>query len=186
MGDITACSNILTKKISMATRFPLFFALLFVTLCSSATLEAQIDPGTLLSATSVAQSTSNYYFAKPNELTIFVSIVGFVQKPGRYEISNSIDLMNLLALAGGPTADGDLSDVKITRIVKFENHIARKEIRVNMQDLSKVSSAELTLYPGDVIHMDRTSWSGIRDSFTVLTTVAILTSAVVQVINLSK
>jgi hypothetical protein len=37
---------------------------------------AQLNQGTSTSAT-------NYYFAKPNELTLIVSVVGFVQRPGR-------------------------------------------------------------------------------------------------------
>jgi protein involved in polysaccharide export with SLBB domain len=141
----------------------------------------------LLSATSVATSTSNYYFAKPNELTIIVNIVGFVQKPGRYEISNSIDLMNLIALAGGPMPDGSLNDVKITRVVKAaESRYSKKEIVLNLEHLSSVNPAELVLQPGDFIHVDKTGWSIFRDVFGVAVSAAILTTAVVQVINLTK
>ncbi|MBP1648984.1 MAG: hypothetical protein H6Q30_2429, partial [Bacteroidetes bacterium] len=74
----------------------------------------------LLSATSVQLTTSNYYFAKPNELTIVVNVIGNVTRPGRYEISKSIDLVNLIALAGGATVDGTLSEIKITRLLEAE------------------------------------------------------------------
>ena len=43
---------------------------------------AQLSQGTATSAT-------NYYFAKANELTLIVSVMGFVQRPGRYEISST-------------------------------------------------------------------------------------------------
>ena len=59
----------------------------------------QVDQTSFVSASSLNLTTTNYYFAKPNELTIVVSVVGNVSKPGRYEISKSIDLINLIALA---------------------------------------------------------------------------------------
>ena len=77
---------------------------LLLLLASSAL--AQVDQASFVSASSLNLTTTNYYFAKPNELTIVVSVVGNVSKPGRYEISKSIDLINLIALAGGASADG--------------------------------------------------------------------------------
>ena len=147
---------------------------------------AQINQSSLLSATSVATTTSNYYFARPNELTIIVNVIGFVQKPGRYEISNTIDLVNLLALAGGPTADGALNDVKITRLASVGSQYERKEIRLNLEQLSKVNAVELVLQPGDIVQVDRTGWSTFRDVFSVVVSAAILTTAVAQVISLTR
>lgn len=147
---------------------------------------AQVDQSTLLSATSVGTSSTNYYFARPNELTIIVNVLGFVARPGRYEISNSIDLMNLLALAGGPTADGALDDVRITRLVKTDGEFQRKEIRVNLDELPQVSEADLVLHPGDIIEVERTGWATFRDVIGVVTTAAIIASAVINVANLVK
>ena len=56
------------------------------------TSAAQPDQANMLSVTSMERTMSNYYFAKANEMTIIVNVVGFVQRPGRYEISTSIDL----------------------------------------------------------------------------------------------
>lgn len=147
---------------------------------------SQIDQSSLLSATSVSTTTSNYYFAKPNELTIIVNVIGLVTKPGRYEISSTIDLLNLLALAGGPTPDGGLNDVKITRIVNAGGRFERKEFRVNLEQMSDVSSTELVLKPGDIVQVERTGWSTFRDVFGVVVSAAILTTAVAQVISLTK
>lgn len=160
---------------------------LFCFLVGYSSASAQIDQSGLLSATSVASSTSNYYFAKPNELTIIVNIMGFVQRPGRYEISSTIDLVNLLALAGGPQPDGSLSDVKISRLVKLsESRFERKEVRINLENLAKVSSAELVLQPGDIIEIERTGWASFRDVFSVVISAAVLTSAVASIINLTR
>lgn len=147
---------------------------------------AQVDRSSLLSATSVGTTTSNYYFAKPNELTIIVNVIGFVQKPGRYEISSSIDLINLLSLAGGPTADGAMNDVKITRLATVGSRYERKEFQINLDKLSIITAAELALQPGDIIQVDRTGWSTFRDVFGVVVSAAILTTAVAQVITLTR
>jgi hypothetical protein len=135
-----------------------------------------------LSATSVQLTTSNYYYAKPNELTIIVNIMGFVQRPGRYEISKSIDLVNLLALAGGANPDGSLSDVKITRLLEAEGRITRGEFKMDLSDMTNVKSADLALSPGDVIEVGRSSWPFWRDAFTVVVAAAVVVSAVSQVI----
>ena len=81
-------------------------------------VHAQENQSSLLSATSEKTTSTNYYYARPNDLTLIVNVMGFVQRPGRYEIASSIDLMNLISLAGGPTTDGSLSKVKIIRITK--------------------------------------------------------------------
>ncbi len=160
--------------------------LVLLTLCSLPPAFSQLDQSALLSATSVSTTTSNYYFAKPNELTIIVNIIGFIQKPGRYEISSSIDLINLLSLAGGPTPDGSMKDVKITRFVGASGRMERKEVLLDLDQLAGVNPAQLVLQPGDIIQVDRTGWSTFRDVFSVVVSAAILTTAVAQVISLTR
>ena len=46
------------------------------------------------SATSEKMTYTNYYFARPNDLTIIVNVVGFVQRSGCYEIA--CDMSDLL------------------------------------------------------------------------------------------
>ena len=142
----------------------------------------QMGQNQFLSATSVQLTTSNFYFAKPNELTIVVNVMGYVERPGRYEISKSIDLVNLLALAGGPNQDGSWSDVKITRLLEAEGHITRGEYQVNLEDIAKAKPADLALSPGDVVQVGRGSWPFWRDAFTVVVGAAVVVTAVSQVI----
>ena len=146
----------------------------------------QFDQGSFLSATSVQQTTSNYYFAKPNEITIVVNVLGFVQKPGRYEISKTVDLVNLLSLAGGATPDGTLSDVKITRILESDGKIRMREFFLNLEDIARVNRADLVLSPGDVIQIGRSSWSGFRDVFGIVVGAAVIVTAVATVIYATK
>jgi protein involved in polysaccharide export with SLBB domain len=131
-------------------------------------------------------SATNYYFAKQNELTLIVSVVGFVQRPGRYEVSSTVDVVNLMALAGGPTADGAMNDVKLTRMTEIEGQIRTREYHLNLEEISKITANELKLQPGDVLQVDRTGWSAFRDTFTVVVGAAIVTGAVAQVIYATK
>jgi protein involved in polysaccharide export with SLBB domain len=153
--------------------------LLFLSLLGFAPGFAQLNQGSVTSAT-------NYNFAKPNELTLIVSVVGFVQRPGRYEISSTIDLINLMALAGGATADGAMNDVKLTRITEIAGQVRTREIHLNLEDISRFTVNELKLQPGDIIQVDRTGWSAFRDTFTVVVGVAVVTSAVAQVMYATK
>jgi hypothetical protein len=171
-------------------------------------VHAQDNQRSLLSATSEKNTNTNYYFARPNDITIIINVMGFVHSPGRYEIGSSIDLMNLIALAGGPTSDGSLSKVKIIRIIKDgektlrqdiqpdqktlssflkeEVKVTRQEIQLDLDDLSTVRPEDLQLLPGDIVFIDHTTWSTIRDVFGVVVSTAIITSAIAQVIYASK
>jgi protein involved in polysaccharide export with SLBB domain len=156
-----------------------FFLLLVLSVSVSASGHAQGGQGSTTSAT-------NYYFAKPNELTLIVSVVGFVQRPGRYEISSSIDVINLMALAGGATPDGAMNDVRLTRLADIGGQLRTREFHMNLEDISRLTSNELKLSPGDIIQVDRTGWSSFRDTFTVVVGAAIITGAVAQVVYATK
>lgn len=172
------------------------------------TANAQSDQSSLISTGSTGTLSTNYYFARPNEITMVVSVIGFVQRPGRYEIASSIDIMNLLSLAGGPTTDGSLSRVKIIRIVKDgektvrqdiqpdqktlsaflkeDAKITRREIFLDLQNLSTARPEDLQMMPGDIVIIDRTAWSTIRDVFTVVGSAAIISLTVTQIIDISR
>jgi protein involved in polysaccharide export with SLBB domain len=160
--------------------------LLVCLLVSCGAAEAQVNASSLLSANSQAITSTNYYFARPNDLTLIVNVMGFVQRPGRYEIGASIDLLNLISLAGGPSADGTLSKVTITRIVKTGNQIQAWKFHVDLEDYSSLKADDLVLSPGDIVYVDRTSWSSIRDAFGIVVSAAALTYAVSQVIATTK
>jgi protein involved in polysaccharide export with SLBB domain len=124
-----------------------------------------------------------YSIAKPGELTMQVNVWGMVNHPGRYEISITTDLLQLISLAGGPTPDADVNAVKVTRYLKTETGITRGEYIVDLSDLYRVSESSLVLQPGDTITMDRSSWVSIRDIIGIVTSVAVITVSVTTVVN---
>jgi len=124
---------------------------------------------------------SFYYISKPGEVTMQVNIWGSVQKPGRYEVPTSTNLVQLVSYAGGPNQEAKISTVKVTRWAKTEGSSTKLEYYVDLDDLSTVDDTKLLLYPGDTIFIDRSNWSSIRDVMTVVTTAAIIISAITNV-----
>ena len=159
---------------------------LFYLVLLSPSCFAQMNVGSFMSASSDKITTTYFYFAPPNDLTIIVNIVGFVQRPGRYEIASNIDLINLLSLAGGPTADGAINKVKITRILKEGERMHRKELYYDLEDLTAIKSEDMALAPGDVITIDRTTWSAFRDGLTVVISGAVVITTIASVIQVTK
>ena len=147
---------------------------------------SQPDRAGFVSASSLNLTTTNYYFAKPNEMTIVVTVMGQVQRPGRYEISKSIDLINLLGLAGGANSEGTLGDVTVTRFTEQGGFIKRKEIHLDLDALAAVTSADLGVSPGDIISVGRSTWATVRDIFLVTASAAVITTAVTQVIIVTR
>jgi len=158
----------------------------FLLTTCAALVAAQINESSMLSATSTERSISNYYFAKPNELTIIVNVLGFVQRPGRYEVSRTIDLINLLALAGGATSEGQMDDVKITRVTEVDGRVRMSELHVNLEKVAKLTPDELRIVPGDIIQVDRSGWAGFKDAFSVIVGAAVITTAVAEVMIAKK
>ena len=143
---------------------------------------SQTGASGLGSAMPSGSGASYYYVGKPGELTMQINVLGFVQKPGRYEVAGSTDLLELLAYAGGATADGDLQEVRVTRFVTSGNAVTKQEYTVNIQNLDKTELSKLSLLPGDTIYVGHTSWFVLRDVFAVVTTAALITAAVAQVV----
>lgn len=143
---------------------------------------AQAVQGGLAPTLPSASAASYYYISKPGELTMQVNIWGFVEKPGRYEVPSSTDLVQLVSYAGGPSHDANMDDVRVTRILRREGSISRQQYSVNLEDLHKVEEGKLILYPGDTIFIDHTTWLTLRDVFGVVSTAALITAAVAQVV----
>ena len=160
----------------------LALAIATVVLASSG-VHAQTSNGGISITSPNAQAGAYYNVAKAGELTMQVNVWGFVHHPGRYEVSSNIDLVQLLSFAGGPTQDADMEDVRITRIIRRDGVISAKDIRIDLKRLDRVEEAKLLLLPGDTIFIDHTSWLTVRDIVSVVTTAAIVTAAVAQVMN---
>lgn len=73
-----------------------------------------------------------------------VRIIGGVNKPGRYEWSNEMNLLDLLAQAGGPTRQGDTTNIRI-----ISNDQGKGKVHSTRFDLSRFteSGGDLSTIP---------------------------------------
>ncbi len=131
-------------------------------------------------------TTTNFIYARPSDLTIIVNVVGHVQRPGRYEIASNIDLVNLVSLAGGPTVDGTLGDVTVSRILEEREGARRRDLHFDLGNLSSINPDELTLAPGDMVIIGRSTWSVVGEVFGVFGYLAVAATAVTGIISLSR
>ncbi len=88
-----------------------------------------------------------------NPLTAAVKVLGSVEKPGSYEIVFRTSLLDVLALAGGPTADADLNKVKVIALAGQSS----RESRINVNDLLQKQSLKNIPFvsPGDVVYVPK-------------------------------
>jgi polysaccharide export outer membrane protein len=79
---------------------------------------------------------------------IRVSVIGEVQKPGRYEVPYDESLLSAISNAGGLT---EFADPDSIYVVRREPHLLR--IRFRFRDLAgpEVISARFQLHDGDVV-----------------------------------
>lgn len=141
---------------------------------------AQLQQNGSITNLPVYSQAAYYNTAKPGDVMMQVNIWGFVEKPGRYEVPATTDLIQLISLAGGPQLYSKMEKVKITRFEKIDTAIVMKEFFIDFSDASKVKPASLKLCQGDVIEIDHTSWIEWKDIFPAITTVAVIASAILQ------
>ena len=152
----------------------------FIVLCIASSAYSQLEP-----AAQQAQEgrVANFRYAEASELTITVNLIGAVRSPGRYEISRSIDLMSLIALAGGWTETADLTEVHINRLSGSGELGERKDLKLNLYDFQNVSRSYLTLQHGDFIFVGSKTGITATEVLSWVTTAAILTTLYFTIID---
>jgi polysaccharide export outer membrane protein len=109
--------------------------------------------------------------------TMRVSIIGEVAKPDIYQVSDSVNMLDILKLAGGHTSQADLKKVTLIREIDGSENKQQQKI-----DLKKVlTKGEFSLLPklsdGDTIFIprkpDRTTWGIIVKTASDISTIAL-------------
>ena len=60
-------------------------------------------------------TASDYLLGSEEKLEMEVHIWGEVKNPGKYRVNYDTDMLELISIAGGPTADANLTHVQLTR-----------------------------------------------------------------------
>ena len=95
-----------------------------------------------------------YDYSNPEGINIKVMIWGYVQFPGQYIIPDASGVNELLSLAGGPTQEANINDLKLFRINPDSSQTIVKfnysDLLWNNSDLS-VSLKIPELHAGDIL-----------------------------------
>ncbi|MDZ7262180.1 MAG: polysaccharide export protein [candidate division KSB1 bacterium] len=86
-----------------------------------------------------------------NPLATTLKVLGSVERPGSYEVSFRTSLMDVLFLAGGPTDEANLNDIKVVSLTGQNT----REVRINIKDLMKSKNPETIPFvePGDMVYV---------------------------------
>jgi polysaccharide export outer membrane protein len=111
--------------------------------------------------------------------SIRISVIGEVNKPDTFNVSNNASLLDILKLAGGPSAQSDLKKVTIIRETADSNSGKRSQ---TVDVLKVLTKGEFQLIPklndGDTIFVprkiERTLWSNIIKTTSNISTLVAL------------
>lgn len=94
----------------------------------------------------------------PSQINIRVAIWGAVNAPGNYMVPQSTTVLDLISLAGGPTDDAKLDDLRIYRnskdsigaFIKFNlNELYSKETKKDIVLPPTLLASDVILIPGE-------------------------------------
>ncbi|MCK4420331.1 SLBB domain-containing protein [candidate division WOR-3 bacterium] len=93
------------------------------------------------------------------DVSIRIQVWGEVQSPGMYQVPPTTNLVEALSFAGGPTSEGDISMVKLVRVLKKE-----KIVFYDVNDyMDGKGSPPPIMDSGDLIFVPRSLSSRIWD-----------------------
>ena len=122
-------------------------------------------------------------YSEPDAINIKVLVWGNVQFPGQYFIPASNSINDLIALAGGPTQDAELDDLRIFRIgpdsvqhmIKFNyNDLLWGESLTKQVYIPSLQAGDILLVPGKPRFFFMDYFTIVLSIVTALTSIAIL------------
>ncbi len=122
-------------------------------------------------------------YSDPDAINIKVLVWGNVEFPGEYIIPSTNSVNDLIALAGGPTTNARLDDLRIFRIgpdsvqkmIKFDyNDLLWNEDLTKQIKIPSLHAGDIVLIPGEPRFFFRDYFSIILSIISALTSIAIL------------
>ncbi len=175
----------------MKLKYLLFFSLFtFLFLSANSYAQEDIQFGKKLGQLATQYRGALYDYSDPAGINIKVKVWGYVEFPGEYVVPAGTGVNDLLALAGGPTQDARLGQLRIFRInpdstqtmIKFNYN----DLLWNDEGLSKplkiphIKAGDILLVPGEPRFF-------FKDYFTIaLSIVSTLSSIAVLLITLFR
>ncbi len=104
-----------------------------------------------------------------------VSVLGHVSLPGLYTIDPTLTAIDVVAMAGGPSVNGNLNDIRLRRMNETES------IDYEAEDTRGRTLREIGVRSGDQIYVPRRAFT--RQDLSLLLQVAQLALTIVLLIN---
>ena len=146
-----------------------------------------ISGKTIADATNFIENKLSREFISPNiylsilkTRPINVSVIGEVNEPGYYSLSESLKnfdstntsnlttglptLVDALKKAGGITKSSDIEEIEVIRNLPDNNQFSKKRSTINLMDLLLKGdhSQNLVLFDGDIVKVKKTETAGIK------------------------
>lgn len=127
----------------------------------------------------ISNSPSVYYYGQGQGVQIDINLWGEVKKTGKMIVPYTTDIISLISLAGGPTSNAKLDEVRIIRYTMQDSTAVEKIIRINVEKF--VETGEQSYFPvllrGDTVIVPGGALSALQSFVTVIQ----LITAVLQV-----
>jgi protein involved in polysaccharide export with SLBB domain len=132
-----------------------------------------------LSPDQLSNSPSVYYYGQGQGVQIDINLWGEVKKTGKMIVPYTTDIISLISLAGGPTSNAKLDEVRIIRYTMQDSTAVEKIIRINVEKF--VETGEQSYFPillrGDTVIVPGGALSALQSFVAVIQ----LITAVLQV-----
>ncbi|MBL7997963.1 MAG: hypothetical protein JNL32_04920 [Candidatus Kapabacteria bacterium] len=121
-------------------------------------------------------------------LTIPVNLWGFVKNPGRYVVSSSTNLVQLLSYGGGPTELARITDVRIIHDRKVDSTLRELVVLCNLEQFQKLGdlSQNPMLYPGDTVIVPGNAISTFQTTLSVVRDIALVLQVAATIFLLAR
>ena len=116
------------------------------------------------------------------QLKINAYIWGEVKSPGLYLVPDNTDILTLIALAGGPSEDARLQDIRIVR--SYGEH--EETISVDLESYLNSGDKDYnyTLKPGDTVIVRGTFYRKFKDFVKFMSEIGIILSVYITILNI--
>lgn len=136
----------------------------------------------------VSTAPGYFVYALPGERSVQATVIGTVRAPGFYTVSDGVNLGELLALAGGPAASVQTTDVERTVTIRLYRGRAARDLiyEATLDDFARDASAYPRLVDGDLVEVVTVErrLRTFRDTLTIVGAAASVVVAVAQLIRL--
>ncbi len=118
----------------------------------------------------IGNSPSVYYYGQGQGVQIDINLWGEVKQTGKMIVPYTTDIISLISLAGGPTSNAKLDEVRIIRYSMQDTTAVEKIIRVNIEKF--VETGEQSYFPvllrGDTVIVPGGALSALQSFVSVL------------------